>query len=643
MNEKTIPLKKLKVSPGARTKKQNTRWGENSHYRALFDQTGECVFIIGLDFHYLAANRQALSLLGYEENELIGMSVSQIMSLDENPAHDMALDDKSRVHERSLKRKNGTTLPVEISASIVYDEHNEPAYIQSVARDISEKKYSEQILKKHAHILSAISDATARLLRSSNIETKIPEVLESLGQTIGAACCVIFEINTFFSQPTLNVQFKWNRQDFSSLDIPKMIIPFIPSILKISDINFFNENDTRTGLSFAIVPMSGTLGSWDFLGLFYEPGVLAWSPSEREAAEVSANLIGSALQRSGYEETIRLNEARNRIILSAVPDLLIRLDMHGVILDYSVNPGHPLYIHRDLISGKKLSSIWPEDIVKKITGEPGDQGFTSPHAVQGFTLPINNNIYEARLSPIGYKEALIIIRDVTDQAHLESVKSDFINRASHELRTPLTTAMLMAELIQQGGTKEELDEYWRTLNSELKRQKNLIDTLLMAGRLESGAIKLEATSIDLIPTLHESIQAIIPIAHKKRISISLNNTEKSLMIMGDKGGLQQVFINLINNAVKFSPDGSVVDVIVTKNEKEALISIADHGLGIPAESLSHLFERFYRAKNVTIAEIPGSGIGLFIVKSIVQELGGKIEVESEANAGTTFTIRLRLA
>ena len=115
------------------------------------------------------------------------------------------------------------------------------------------------------------------------------------------------------------------------------------------------------------------------------------------------------------------------------------------------------------------------------------------------------------------------------------------------------------------------------------------------------------------------------------------------MIMGDKGGLQQVFINLINNAVKFSPDGSVVDVIVTKNEKEVLISIADHGLGIPPESLPHLFERFYRAKNVTIAEIPGSGIGLFIVKSIIEELGGKIEVKSESNVGTTFTIYLRQA
>ena len=120
------------------------------------------------------------------------------------------------------------TLPVEISASIVYDEDNKPAYIQSVARDISERKYSEQALQKHARILSAISDATARLLRSSNIEARIPEVLQSLGEAIEAFCCVIFEIHTFSSRPAIHVQYQWNRQNSPDIDIPNAIAPLIP-------------------------------------------------------------------------------------------------------------------------------------------------------------------------------------------------------------------------------------------------------------------------------------------------------------------------------------------------------------------------------------------------------------------------------
>ncbi|HEX9331732.1 MAG TPA: sensor histidine kinase, partial [Anaerolineales bacterium] len=123
----------------------------------------------------------------------------------------------------------------------------------------------------------------------------------------------------------------------------------------------------------------------------------------------------------------------------------------------------------------------------------------------------------------------------------------------------------------------------------------------------------------------------------------LTAQRRPLQVIGDKSGLQQVFINLINNAVKFSRQGGTVEVTVSESETEVLVDIVDSGVGIPEQATSHLFERFYRAKNVTIAEIPGSGIGLYIVKSIVEELGGTIRVESVLNQGTTFTVSLKRA
>jgi signal transduction histidine kinase len=110
--------------------------------------------------------------------------------------------------------------------------------------------------------------------------------------------------------------------------------------------------------------------------------------------------------------------------------------------------------------------------------------------------------------------------------------------------------------------------------------------------------------------------------------------------MGYKSGLQQVFINLINNAAKFSPQSSSIDVDVNLTPQEARVSITDHGMGIPPEDVPHLFERFFRGRNVTIAEIPGSGIGLYIVKTIVEELGGSIQVESVLKQGTTIIVTL---
>lgn len=489
MNEKTIPLAKYKSTLNEQKAQQDNEWREDLDYRALFEQTEECVFIISLDLHYIAANQQALSLLGYEEHELIGMPVSDIMSLDEELGKGIVVDLDFNLRERILKRKDNSSIPVEISTSVVTNKNGEPAYIQSIARDISERKNSEQVLKQHASMLAVISDATARLFRSSNFEARIPEVLEPLGRVIKVSCCAIFEINTFSKTPSIRIQHKWEKKQASEFDIRAIVEPLISVILDEKDGLFIPNSDFQNDLPLAIILVQEALGSWVFLGLFDENNARKWLPSEQSAIKTAADLIGAALQRNQYEETIRLNEARNRAIVDALPDLLIRIDKNGVILDYSAYPEHPLFLQRDMISGKNLSETWPEEIVEEIIGEDNKKAFVSSNRVDGFHLPYSNSAYESRLHPINESEALIVIRDITEQAELDQMKSDFINRASHELRTPLTTAILMAELLQEGGTKDEVAEYWHILVGELNRQKILIDRLLLAGRLESGMMQ----------------------------------------------------------------------------------------------------------------------------------------------------------
>ena len=266
-----------------------------------------------------------------------------------------------------------------------------------------------------------------------------------------------------------------------------------------------------------------------------------------------------------------------------------------------------------------------------------------PQILDEFKLPFSNKVYESRLDPINPQEALIVIRDVTDQSELKRIKSDFINHASHELRTPVTASILMAELIQEGGLPQEIEEYWQILNSELNRQKILIDRLLIAGRLESGMMHLEIAPAELLPILRESIAAVVPISRKKHILIECSVPESTPKILGDKSGLEQVFINLLNNAIKFSPEGSKVKIDVTHEKQCVLVAIADEGIGIPAHETVHLFERFFRLRVATIAEIPGSGVGLYIVKSILEGLGGGIQLTSSSSLGTIFTVTLRTA
>jgi PAS domain S-box-containing protein len=642
MDEKTIPLAKLPVDVKVQISEKN-KLGAELDYRALFEQTGECVFIIGLDFKFITANQQALRLLGYEEVQLTGLPVEEIMAFQDSQEREMLLEKHLSLSEYTLKKKNGSLLPVELSISIVHNVLGLPVYIQMLARDISERRQA----KRHMRAISVIGEVTASLFRSSNIETKIPEVLESLGYAVDVFCCALLDSNL----SSIKIQTQWINFDTTNFDIAFVLAPFIDSI-RANPENVFSvtgvKQDAKRAdvplVSILVIPVQGTLGIWGFLALFDKQNQLSWLTTQFDIVQTTANLIGAAMERLHYEKTIRLSETRNRIIVDALPDLLLRTDLAGQILDYSAHPSHPLYLPRESVIGMPLSDLWPPEVVNMIIEPKTQDAFVASHWVYGFSLPSHEQVFEARLHPISPEEALIIVRDISEQARLDQMKSDFINRASHELRTPLTAAILMAELLQLGGTQEEKAEYLSTLTRELNRQKDLINQLLLAGRLESGKMQLETVPMDLMVVLRESIQSVKAIAAMRHISIKLEADNQSINILGDAGGLSQVFINLINNAVKFSPEGKTVEVIAIKgDDDEARVFIIDHGLGIPPDAIQHLFERFYRAKNVTVAEIPGSGVGLYIVKSIVYELGGRIEVKSELNQGTTFIVSLRLS
>ncbi len=615
-----------------------TSWGDDFFYRALFEQSDDCIFIISFDLHYLAANPQALDLLGYTATELVGKSMGKVLALDETFTNGTALDDSSNLLERVLRCKDGRMVPVEISTSIVYDQSGQPVCIQSIARDISRRKEAEHAIQCHNQIMLSLSEATTRLLQSTEIEHKMAEVLELLGQAAEATACFIINITPH----SLQTRAEWQKNKARPIAIAPLIAPFQAAILASPVGIFAQEIDFSPAQSLAVVRIIDNLNqaSSAYLGLLYPEKVEAWLPAQADAVQIAANIVGAALQRNQHEAALRASEELNRRIITALPDLLIHLTTRGEILDYIARPVHPLYRLQAEVVGKLLSEIWPAEISSQILGwnKPGLVGET--RQLKEFTLPFGSQTFELRFSKIAAQEALLVVRDVSEQAELNQMKSDFINRASHELRTPLTTVILMANLIQEGGSPEEQLEYWEVLNSELNRQKILVDRLLITGRLESGTMKLEHIPINLQAILNESIQAVKPIATKKNIDLWLSAPEEPLAVLGDKNGLQQVFINLINNAVKFSPEGASVEINVSLEAQTVRTAIVDHGLGIPPEDLPHLFERFFRGKNVTLAEIPGSGIGLYIVKSIVEELGGNLEVESILQQGTTVTVSL---
>jgi signal transduction histidine kinase len=230
--------------------------------------------------------------------------------------------------------------------------------------------------------------------------------------------------------------------------------------------------------------------------------------------------------------------------------------------------------------------------------------------------------------------------------HSNELKDEFISIASHELRTPLTAVrgysdMLMRRVRTQPDREADLRAL-ETIYLQVDRMNRLIGDLLDASRITSGHLELRPQRIDLVALVRHVVEQQQPLTPQHRFHFSAEPP----MILGlvDGGRLEQVILNLLTNAVKYSPAGGLVEVSVTGDAAPdgdfVRISVRDQGIGVPPESLPHLFTRFYRATNAHQARSTGLGIGLYVSHQIVRAHGGEIRVASRPGIGSTFTIEL---
>ncbi|PKL77551.1 MAG: hypothetical protein CVV27_05110 [Candidatus Melainabacteria bacterium HGW-Melainabacteria-1] len=253
-----------------------------------------------------------------------------------------------------------------------------------------------------------------------------------------------------------------------------------------------------------------------------------------------------------------------------------------------------------------------------------------------YSAPLYNRFHQQ----IGH---VIIYHDITKEVQSEKVRSEFITNASHELRTPVTSIKLLLETLD-GGAKDDIkvrNEFIRNLLREADRLHMLVNDLLDLSRLETAHEKLAWSEIDVRKVVHDAIQTVLPLAQKKGIEIKENIEEELQKIQADQLRLGQVLVNLVNNAVKFTPSGGEVRVIVRRLNGSIEFKVQDTGIGIPQEDLPYIFDRFYRVEHNRQRRhnSGGSGLGLTISKQVVEMHGGKILAASSAK-GTTFTFTI---
>ena len=228
---------------------------------------------------------------------------------------------------------------------------------------------------------------------------------------------------------------------------------------------------------------------------------------------------------------------------------------------------------------------------------------------------------------------------------LDAVKSSFVQSVSHELRTPLTSVLGYTDLLAAEHLGPLNDQQRKMLGSVSRNGRRLlvlIEDLLMLARVEQRAFSVEAERLDLREAVRRGADTVGPQAEAASVRLEVDLSPDPVPVIGDAEQLERLTVNLLGNAVKFSPAGGVVRVTVDPQDGEAVLTVADRGMGIPADERDRLFERFVRSSNARRAEVQGSGLGMAIVKEVVDHHEGRVDVESEEGLGTTVRARLPL-
>lgn len=220
----------------------------------------------------------------------------------------------------------------------------------------------------------------------------------------------------------------------------------------------------------------------------------------------------------------------------------------------------------------------------------------------------------------------------------EQIKNDFISSVSHELRTPLTAIKGWSETLESGYDPESFQKGMKVITGETKRLEQMVEDLLDFSRIQSGHFSLQFTTIDVIAELEDALLIYNDKAKKENIHLSYNEPEFMCAVTGDKNRLRQVFINIIDNALKYTEPGGSIEVVAEKNDSAVIVSVSDTGVGIAPEDISKVKQKFYKANKTK----HGSGIGLAVADEIVTRHGGTLDIESELGKGTTVTIILPL-
>lgn len=360
-------------------------------------------------------------------------------------------------------------------------------------------------------------------------------------------------------------------------------------------------------------------------------------PFLREDAEVLsalANYASIAIGNARAFEQAQLERARFRTMLERSSDAVIVIDEFGYVVLINQGACEALEVENLDVLGRPLNEAIPNADLRGIFQRRSNETIT-----RGEVALADGRTLNAQLTDIEGLGRVAVMQDVTHLKELDRMKTQFVTTVSHDLRSPLTAILGYVEFITRvGEVSEQQADFIERIKVSVRAMTDLINDLLDLGRIEAGMDR-EKEPIRLEAVLKNVIETMRPHITERQQKFSVESPKKLPQVFGNALRLRQALSNLLDNAIKYTPEGGTVTLVANTTDEYVILQIRDTGVGIPIADQPHIFEHFYRAESV-LESHHGTGLGLAIVKSIIDAHEGRIWVESKLNEGSTFTVML---
>jgi len=357
------------------------------------------------------------------------------------------------------------------------------------------------------------------------------------------------------------------------------------------------------------------------------------------------------------EVTTELEQARIRThaMLNTISEAIMLLSADGRMLWLNKAFGSFFSIATQDATGNSFQSLklhWervfeePSKIMRFLNSAKENQLSEGREAVtQIWPQKRKLEVYSAPVKDTAneYLGQLFVFRDVTREREVERMKSEFVSLASHEFRTPLTSILGYTEMMLEGDTGELTDgqtDFLKIIQRNATNLTRIVNDFLIVSRLEEGAIKLDLRLLDIHEIVKNAVELLQPQIDAKKMKLNVSVPRDLPRVEGDSQRILQAIINLLSNAYNYTPSGGKISIVVKVKDDYLAIGIKDTGIGMSVDEQKRLFTRFFRAENPETIKSGGTGLGLWITRSIIEMHCGKILVISEPGKGSTFTIKL---